>query len=183
MIKDELLPIYKQYFNEWGESKSLLTNPKNTKLYLNENFYISVFKPNKNRNSWIYATCGLSLKNNDRKIEIFIYSPDTNDTIVDVLYSLADYHIIEKPLGENHTVNFGISLAKYSICNFGLLSFPYLQSKDFSYNESLNTEFLWLIPITEAERNYKIDYGIEMLEEIFEEKQLNYLDFTRKSLI
>ncbi|EKJ86463.1 suppressor of fused domain protein, partial [Leptospira meyeri serovar Hardjo str. Went 5] len=46
-----------------------------------------------------------------------------------------------------------------------------------------NTEFLWLIPITEAERNYKIDYGIEMLEEIFEEKQLNYLDFTRKSLI
>jgi hypothetical protein len=43
--------------------------------------------------------------------------------------------------------------------------------------------FLWLIPITGAERNYKMEAGIEALESRLEESSFNYLDSQRKSVI
>jgi hypothetical protein len=41
----------------------------------------------------------------------------------------------------------------------------------------------WLIPITEKERDYKIENGYQALEQLFEEKQIDYLDPDRKSLV
>jgi len=40
-----------------------------------------------------------------------------------------------------------------------------------------------LIPITKAERDFKIEFGYDALETIFEGKELNYLSPKRASLI
>ena len=41
----------------------------------------------------------------------------------------------------------------------------------------------WLIPITEKERDFKIDRGSDALEQLFEDKHLDYLNPERDSLV
>ena len=44
-------------------------------------------------------------------------------------------------------------------------------------------QFLWLIPITETEVEYKKKNGLEALEEKFEENHFNYLDPYREGVV
>jgi hypothetical protein len=48
---------------------------------------------------------------------------------------------------------------------------------------SLNVQFLWLIPVTIEEVNYKKKEGLEALEQKFEENSFNYLDIYRRSVV
>jgi len=43
--------------------------------------------------------------------------------------------------------------------------------------------FLWLIPITEAERKYKQAFGVEALEQNFSTSNFDYLDPKRPSVV
>ena len=43
--------------------------------------------------------------------------------------------------------------------------------------------FLWLIPITKDEVQYKKENGIEFLENLFEASSFNYLDPFRRSVV
>ena len=49
--------------------------------------------------------------------------------------------------------------------------------------KSRNIQFLWIIPITLNEKNYKKQMGLEALEQKFDEINLNYLNPFRKSVI
>lgn len=62
-----------------------------------------------------------------------------------------------------------------------LLSLPYLDGPvlEKCQIDSKMIQFLWLLPITEAERNYKKHKGLEVLEQ----NQLNYLDPFRESVV
>ena len=42
--------------------------------------------------------------------------------------------------------------------------------------------FLWLIPITERERDFKAASGLEALEQAFEDREFDDLDFGRESV-
>ena len=43
--------------------------------------------------------------------------------------------------------------------------------------------FLWLIPVTESEIQYKKRFGMEALEDQFEKTQFNFLDSLRESVV
>jgi hypothetical protein len=49
--------------------------------------------------------------------------------------------------------------------------------------KSMNIRFLWLIPITAEELQYKKDNGVEALENKFEETEFNYIDPFRNSVV
>jgi hypothetical protein len=44
-------------------------------------------------------------------------------------------------------------------------------------------QFLWLLPITKQEVEFKKKYGLEALEQKFDESAFNYLDPQRKSVV
>lgn len=50
-------------------------------------------------------------------------------------------------------------------------------------NEGTNSSIFWLIPVTEKAAIFKKDHGIEALENKFEQKQFNYLNPKRSSVI
>lgn len=72
-----------------------------------------------------------------------------------------------------------------SECTFGFISLPYFNGSDLEvFNDDKNiTNFYWLIPITEKERDFKKLNGVEALEDLFEKNNFNYLDPFRKSLV
>ena len=135
-----------------------------------------------------YATCGMARgreAGEEHGVEIFMLSPSPDSQIVEVLAAVAQYHVAGRPLGLHHTVNFGTPwLSGGSACTFGFLSRPYLDGAEFEWSHSgvPPIRFLWLIPITEAERDFKVAHGADELERRFEEHSFDYLDPWRPSV-
>lgn len=148
-------------------------------------FSILKFAPNRRRNNWIYATCGMSDFEALNAIELYIFSPVAHDFLIELLTIIAHYHVTGGNLGWGHTVYFGCPWYPESDLRYGLLSLPYLDGPAFEklQTESKMIQFLWLLPITEAERDYKKQKGLEALEQRFDEIQLDYLDPFRESVV
>jgi hypothetical protein len=118
-------------------------------------------------------------------MEVFIESPLETLRIVELLNATAHYHRTGKPLGWEHTVNFGRPWLPDSKCDHGLLSLPYLDGPELENASILgqSVRMLWLIPITKAEREYKIQHGLEALEKLFERAQFEYRNPSRPSVL
>jgi len=152
---------------------------------LPSDFRVLEFPPADSKNTWTYATSGMSAGSSKASIELHIFSACRDNSIVELLTAACYYHHNTSSVGLNHTVNFGRPWQNESLCEYGLISLPYIDGPDLE-NLYLPTghliKFYWLIPITFAEVNYKAKFGIEALEEQFE-KGLDYLNPKRKSLI
>jgi hypothetical protein len=103
--------------------------------------------------------------------------------MIELLTIVAHYHRTGRPLGLGHTVNFGEPWLSGSACTRGLISLPYLDGEELEWLDEPRVRFLWLIPITEAEVAFKIQHGLDALEERFEEAAFDYLDPLRASVI
>ena len=177
--------IMKHYKEFWGE----FTEHKFNKGPINElpmDFKILRFAPNSKRNMWTYATCGMSTnKVGVNPIEIHIFAPSKNDFLIELLTIIVHYHVSGGDLGLGHTINFGCSWYGNSKSEYGLISLPYLDGPLFEILqvEVERIQFLWLIPITETEVEYKKKNGLEALEEKFEENHFNYLDPYREGVV
>ena len=127
----------------------------------------------------------MSQQDDSRPVEIHLHSPTSSDDHVELLTTIAHYHRTAIRLGHGHTVNFERPWLPGSQCQFGLISLPYLDGPKLEWLEagSKRIRFLWLIPITEAEKDYKKAEGLEALEKKFEEASFNYLDPERESVV
>lgn len=152
------------------------------KLYYE--FRVLEYPPDESRELWTYATCGMSSLDNDLPIELHICSARQDVQLVELLTSLAYYHKNETAIALNHTVNFGIPWQGNSKCEYAFISLPYLDGpalEDFNFGDRLIKCF-WLIPVTEAEVEYRRKYGTEALEEKFDEG-LDFINPERRSVV
>jgi hypothetical protein len=153
---------------------------------LHKDFSVIEFPPGSVHNLWIYSTLGMSLaRKEDNIIELHLFSNKQDDSLVELLTIIASYHRNGEPLGLYHTVNFGIPWQDESKCDHGYISLPYLDGEDLEIYDNGNDHVhnLWLIPITKAERDFKIKEGWEALEEQFEIKNLDYANPDRPSCV
>jgi hypothetical protein len=144
-------------------------------------FFIMEFPPHSGRDMWTYATNGMAAEK--APVELHIFSKKRDESIVELLTSVAYYSLFDSGLGLGHTVNFGRSWQGESFCTFGLISLPYLDGPNIEIVSKSFTKCYWLIPITKQERDFKAKFGLEALEEKFEMNQVDYLDNQRRSLI
>lgn len=176
--------IIKHYNEFWGT----FTEYRFDQGPVNElpfDFKILKFAPNNRRDMWTYATCGMFSKLDVNTIEIHMFSPFEHDFLIELLTVIAHYHVTGGNLGLGHTINFGCSWYKNTSLEYGLISLPYLDGPLFEnlQCDSKRIQFLWLIPITVAEVNYKKQKGLEALEQKFDEVNFNYLDPYRESVV
>lgn len=151
---------------------------------ISEHFFISIhqFDPT----CWAYATNFMSAENDREKLELHFMTPpnpEHHSQVIDILAASAYYHRLTRPLGLHHTISFGIPLAFGSSLNQGFVSLPYLRGPELEWHTESNTQCLWLIPISQSERDFKKAQGVEALELLFEENNLNYLSPGRASLV
>lgn len=178
--------IKKHYQKNWNYDFRFLKMDKGPIVSYSNTFGVLEFPPSQNSPFWKYATAGMSIIVQDFPIELHIFSSIRDESIVELLTATAYYHI-ESPnkLYLWDTVNFGRGWQKDSVCEFGLISLPYLHGPSLeTFNlKSKEIKFYWLIPITKEEREFKIKYGIDLLEEKLESSKFNYLNANRKSVV
>ena len=173
------------YAGLWGEPTASLRWNRGPITDLPGDFRVSVYQ----RASGVvaHATRCMSQPGDAEPLELHLLSRATGNQAepkhVEILTAVAHYHRNGRPLGVGHTVNFGTPLTPGSSCTHGLLSVPYLDGPDLEWSESSQARFLWLIPVTMQEVEYKRGYGIEALEDRLEEAKFDYLDLHRSSVI
>lgn len=154
---------------------------------LNSQFCVVEFHPAVAGTVWIYATCGMTSAENNHSLELHLFSEKKDDSIVELMTAIAHYHQTGAALDLGHTVNFGRPWQDASLCTYGLVSLPYHRGSELEiFHTAAHLEVVhcyWLIPITKQEREFKIQYGLEALEEKFEEAGLDYSNPARRSII
>jgi Suppressor of fused protein (SUFU) len=177
--------VFSHYKECWKKEPNIYLWDKGPMEKMPHDFRILEFAPNKERNIWTYATCGMSKINFNPSIELHIFSSNKDEGIIELLTTVAFYHRTVKKLDVNHTVNFGQPWQKKSVCEFGLISLPYLDGPSLENLELGGhlIKFYWLIPITKNEVEYKKKYGLEALETKFEQQSFNYINTERKSVV
>jgi hypothetical protein len=105
--------------------------------------------------------------------------------MIELLAAVAHYHASGNDVGLGRTINFGLPWYDGSPCDHGLLSLPYLDGPGLEWLRagSRDIRFLWLIPITKQEVEYKQANGADALERLFEEASFNYIDPLRRSVV
>ena len=178
--------IKKHYQKNWNDDFRFLQLDKGPILRYSNVFGVLEFQPSQKRPFWTYATVGMSIIVQDFPMELHVFSSIKDESIVELLTTIAYYHI-DSPnkLHLWDTVNFGRGWQNHSTCEFGLISLPYLDGPSLETFNSKTKEikFYWLIPITKEEREFKIKYGVDSLEEKFERTKFNYLNTNRESVV
>lgn len=134
---------------------------------------------------WTYATSGMSAVSDENPLELHLFAPREDDQLVELLTAVCHFHRHESFLHLGDTVNFGRPWLDDSLCEFGLISLPYLDGPTLEWMEkdTFKVQFLWLIPITKAEREYKKRFGLEALEAKLEAASFDYLNPARPSAV
>ncbi|QSW90275.1 suppressor of fused domain protein [Flavobacterium endoglycinae] len=183
MYVEQLKDHYENYFGISGQPLILEKGPREK---LHPDFFVLEFKPNDRHDFWVYCSVGMSLeREDDNLIELFVFSPQQDSSLVELITVCASYHRNLRPLNIHHTMNIGKPWLGNSKCDHCFISLPYLDGEEmelFSFNRQI-FHCYWLIPITEKERDYKIEEGCEALEQLFEDKQLDYLNPERECLL
>jgi hypothetical protein len=127
-------------------------------------FRVHVVAPGpRSRNEWTYVTvgCWQAVHQDGHGLEFVLATRDFTMRAVELLARNAYFHAgpEDQRLGWGHTVNLGEPWLPGSACDHGLL------------------------PITTAERDYKVEHGLEALEDRFQAAGLAFADPHRASVV
>jgi hypothetical protein len=145
---------------------------------------VAEFAPGPKTGLWVYVTIGAWKAPRIPRLEFLIAAPERDQRHVELATMAASYHG-DYGLGRGHTVPLGEPWLPGSTCEFFLVSLPYpfgpkLEVCDLSGG---HLHVLWLLPITAAEREFKVREGVESLEQRFDACALEYWTPDRASAV
>jgi hypothetical protein len=155
-------------------------------VHTNPHFRVLRVAPTSPRGLWTYVSVGgwAATAETDHGLEFVLTVPAETPRAVELLAMTVYYHAGER-LGLGHTYPIGEPWLPGSHCDNILVSLPYPFGPDLQlcHIGDRHLDFLWLLPITEQERAFKIAHGQEALEARFDEIGLRYWEIHRDSAI
>lgn len=134
---------------------------------------------------WTYVSVGgWAATEGKVGLEFLICTPTAEDRAVELL-AMTVFYNRDGMLGLGDTMPIGEPWLPDSLCDHLLISLPYPYGPELqtSHVDDRHVEFLWLLPITEAERDFKVASGLEPLESRFDEVALKYWQIDRASVV
>jgi hypothetical protein len=182
---EDVASIRRHYEKVWSTHAEVLHHDKGPIHELSAEFCVLRFSPSDKRNSYTYATCGMSLPDDSERLEVFLLSPVADDCLCELMTMLAHYHRTLREFGLGHLLQIGHPWLPGSQCDSGLISLPYLDGPKLEWMKTDETtiRFLWLIPITTDERIFCRENGVDALESLFESSRFNYINPNRESVV
>lgn len=180
------LELLKQHLEtNWGPSNDEKLRIPDPHGKMGQDFSVLEFPPSEKADCWIYSTMGMSTDTPDSLIELHVLSSKQDAALIELLTITASFHRNDTSLDLHHSVNFGRPWQDDSLCSYGFISLPYLSGEALEiFNfEGGHLHNLWLLPITEGERDYKMENGWDALEQRFEDFGLDYLNPERASCV
>lgn len=135
--------------------------------------------------AYTYVTFAEAADHSTKRVEFFLLSPVLTNSHVELLAAIAYFHQKEVGLGIGDSVYFGRPWLPESVCDFGLVSLPYMFGPDlemFQVSTGI-VQTLWIVPISRSERDFKAAQGVESLEAAFEASKFNYMDPLREPVV
>lgn len=174
--------LIKHYEQHWGQVRRRLFMEHGPIHELPAGYQIIEFY-HESRHEWIYAT--VNAASGDSRFEYHLIAPKSNEHHVQTLTVLSHFSHTGPGLGVGHSVNLGEGWLPESSCDHLLLSLPYLDGQGLEQFEFAGelAWCLWVLPITEPERDYKMEHGLDALESLFEAHEIAYADPLRVSLV
>jgi Suppressor of fused protein (SUFU) len=161
----------------WSTGPIVATNP---------HFRTLRIAPGSSGGLWHYVSVGgwAATEGQGYGLEFVISTPAATPRAVELLAMTVYYHQTRR-LGLGHSFPVGEPWLAGSACDHMLVSLPYPFGPDLQtcHVGDLHVEILWLVPITQAERDYKVASGQEALEQRFEDAGLRYWDLQRASVV
>jgi Suppressor of fused protein (SUFU) len=153
---------------------------------VNPHFRVLRIAPAEPGGLWQYVSIGgwAATADRDYGLELILSTPIEAVRAVELLAMNVYYHR-GGTLGLGHTVPIGEPWLPGSHCDHLLISLPYPFGPDLQecHVGDRHVDFLWLVPITKAERDFKVAHGQEELEQRFETADLRYWEIERSSVI
>jgi len=181
---EEIIKHYQGFFD--GHESKLLSWELGPIKKVVPNFEVIRFSPGKKINLWVYGSVGAStIKHNDSGLhEFVVVSPFESERLVEMLAMITYFHSNHN-LGFGHTLPIGESWLGNSKCTNWLVSLPYPFGEELEIMPIGNTHahVAWLLPITDAERDFKAHNDLEALEQKFDDAELEYWDINRESVV
>jgi hypothetical protein len=140
-------------------------------------------------NAWTYVTAGCwqAAHQDGHGLEFVLATRGFTMHAVELLARNAYFHAgpEDQRLDLGHTVNLGEPWLPGSACDHGLISLPYPWGPELERCDWVggHARLLWLLPITEAERDFKVEHGLEALENRFQAARLDFLNPDRASVV
>lgn len=135
---------------------------------------------------WTYVSVGgwAGTEAENVGTEFILCSASEDIRAVELLAMTVFYHA-GGTLGLGHTLPLGEPWVEGSQCDHFLvcLPYPFGPELEIAHVGDRHVEFLWLLPITKAERDLKVADGVEALESRFEEAGLRYWETNRASIV
>lgn len=155
-------------------------------LTVNPHFRALRVAPAKRGGLWQYVSVGgwAATETQGRGLEFVISTLTETPRAIELLAMVVYYHRTGH-LGLGHTLPIGEPWLPESACDHLLVSLPYPFGPDLQtcHIGDLHVDVLWLLPITQDERDFKAAHGLEALEQRFDESALQYWDIRRKSVV
>jgi hypothetical protein len=152
----------------------------------NPHFHVLRAAPVSSADVWTYVSIGgwAATADVNSGLEFVLCTAAPEDRAVELL-AMTVYYNRSGKLGLGHTLPVGEPWLSGSICDHLLVSLPYPFGEDLQtcHVGDRHVEFLWLLPISAAERAWKISAGLEALESRFDEVGLRFWQVDRTSVV
>jgi hypothetical protein len=151
-------------------------------------FRVRRIAPAERRDPWVYVTVGAWEATADQPhgTEFFLLSPEENPLHVELLAMVANLHADDRyRLNVGSTINIGRPWMEGSTADHLLVSLPYPYGPALEQCElgERHVRYLWLVPITATEANLVRQQGLEVLERLLEQSNVNVMSPKRRSLV
>jgi hypothetical protein len=149
-------------------------------------FHVIALEPGPKSDVWTYVSVGSGSFEHDGipRVEFLITADEPTPEHTERLAMTAFYHHTEK-LGLGHTFPLGKPWASGSTLSHALISLPYPFGQDLEIfcSDGDHVHFYWILPITTEECAFRHASGLEALESIFSDTEMNYTDVKRASVV
>jgi hypothetical protein len=149
-------------------------------------FMVCRIGPDSTPEPWIYISVGASEVDLGRPYatEFVLLAPDDNARHIETLAIMTHYHATNaNRLDIGRIVNCGRPWLDNSACDRFLVSLPYPFGPTLEWCHAVtgpDIRFLWLLPITSSEAAYASTHGVESLEQLFDQHQIDAIDPQRE---
>jgi hypothetical protein len=150
---------------------------------------IYVIDPRQPTGLWTYVTAGVWSATQEEGVALeFVLAAENDDIRFPELLASVAYHQAGRPedrLGLGNIVPIGEPLVEGSECVHFLVSLPYPYGPKLKNCEwdGGHAHFLWLLPITDAERVFANANGVEALESLFDQDSFEHWNPLRPSVV
>ena len=185
---DDVCGALEEHVRRFFDGRQIETFTWTAGPILDENPHFRVLRiaPQSQGDVWTYVSVGgwAATSDQDYGLEFLICTESAEVRAVELL-AMAVYYHRGGTLGLGHTLPIGEPWLPGSVCDNLLLSLPYPFGPDLEtcHVGDRHVQFLWLLPITDAERDWKVSSGLESLESRFDDVELRYWQVDRASVV